>query len=678
MVQTTRRAARRGAKSLSRGVPSALSPYLSRLWTLTLLLIVSFTPSLSTPTAVAATQDYEQRRLYRQGIAKLRAGQSISKVKTQLSNYLLAPYLDYHQLNGRISSVNAKQVIAFINEHSDIPASNLLKSRWLRVLGRNRQWQTLLQHYTDGRGAELNCYYLRALYGTGEKEAALAKAADAWIKPDSQPKSCDPLFDVWQDSDHFNEAIVWRRMSLALQHNEVTLARYLLRFFSQKRTEAQRTGNLPSSHTTAEAFYHAHVSPNRITQTDRYLHRSDRYKTIIAHGLSRLSRRSPQKATTAWASYRSWDYWSEAERAELALEVAIGLAEKGEFPAFAQRDGFANRARLTEFAELAVKTQNWPEIIDWIDRLDSPTRNESKWQYWLARALEVTIPNSERSHLTYRSLARQRHYYGFLAAQRLGLPGSMNAQAGINNSLNINKMKNIPALQRSLELRAVGDDINARREWFAELNRLSAQEKVLAAELARENGLLTLAILTANEANARDHLHLRFPVGFEPQFRQAALTTGLPAATLVAVARQESAMNHSAKSHADAYGLMQLLPSTAKLVARRHGLSYTNNLSLYDPGINISLGSNHLAWLISRYKGQTPLAFAAYNAGEHRVDRWIKEAAGMPIDVWIERIPFRETRNYVKNVLAFRHVYAERLGMSLPMLAPAEMQITIP
>jgi soluble lytic murein transglycosylase len=677
MVQTARRfTCRENSSALKRGMRWVL-PASGTLWALLLMLVCS-AASLSVPNVSAAADEYEQRRLYRQGIAKLRAGQSITSVKKQLANYLLAPYLDYHYLNARISAADTQQVIAFINDHSSIPASNLLKSRWLRVLGRNRQWQMLLQHYTDGRGAELNCYYLRALYGTGEKEEALARTADAWIKQDSQPKSCDPLFDVWQASSHFNEAIVWRRLSLALQHNEVTLARYLLRFFSQKRTEAERDAKLPSAHATAEAFYQAHVSPNRISQTNQYLHRSSRYKTIIAHGLSRLTRRSPERAAKAWAAYQSWDFWSKAERAELALEVAIGLAGTGVFPPHAQRDTFSNRARFIEFADLAIKTQNWSEIIDWVDRLDLPTRNEAKWQYWLARALEATVSDSERARLTYRALAEQRHYYGFLAAQRLGLPGQMNAQNGTNNPLTINKLRNNPALERSLELRAVGDDINARREWFAELNRLAPQEQILAAELARENGLLTLAILTANEANARDHLHLRFPIGFEPQFRQAALTTGLPAATLVAVARQESAMNHSAKSHADAHGLMQLLPSTAKLVARRHGLSYSNSLSLFDPGTNISLGSSHLAWLINRYQGQTPLAFAAYNAGEHRVDRWIKQAAGLPMDIWIEQIPFRETRNYVKNVLAFRHVYAERLGMSLPMLAPVETQVAIP
>ena len=117
-------------------------------------------------------------------------------------------------------------------------------------------------------------------------------------------------------------------------------------------------------------------------------------------------------------------------------------------------------------------------------------------------------------------------------------------------------------------------------------------------------------------------------------------------------------MDPKAKSHANARGLMQLLPSTARIVARRARLSQPDETSLYDPATNIALGSYHMAWLIKRYNGQSPLAIAAYNAGGRRVDRWIKEAQDLPMDVWIERIPFKETRNYVKNVLAFKQVYA--------------------
>ena len=616
------------------------------------------------------TSPYVERQEYRKALSALRAGQTSTfrAQKKKLQNYLLAPYLDYYYLNSRISSSSAKAVTDFIASNPNVPAADILKGRWLRSLGKNRQWRTFRTHYDGERSPELNCYYLRALYGTGEKDQALANTANAWIQPDSQPKACDPLFEVWRTTDHFTESVVWQRLSLALQHNEVTLARYLQRYFSDKSP-----GNgLPSSAQTAEAFYQAHVNPQRLSRAQNYRYPTQRFKTIVAHGISRLSRRSPERAAEIWRSYSSWDYLSAAEKAALELEIAIGLAKKGQFPPVADREKLVDATRFTEIADAALKEQNWSESLYWIDQLPPQIKQESKWQYWLARSLEATMPGNERARLTYESLATQRHYYGFLAAQKLGTPGAMNASTPSSNALSINQVKNRDRLRRSLELKAVGDNLNSRREWFAELKELDQTQQILAAELAKQNGLITLAILTANEANARNHLHLRFPIGFEPQFRQASLNTGIPAATLVALARQESAMDHAARSHADAYGLMQLLPSTAKLVARRHGKTFSGTSSLYDPGTNISLGSSHLAWLLKRYNGQIALAFAGYNAGEHRVDRSIKGKSGTPIDVWIETIPFRETRNYVKNVLAFRHVYAERLNTSLPMLTQIE------
>ena len=169
---------------------------------------------------------------------------------------------------------------------------------------------------------------------------------------------------------------------------------------------------------------------------------------------------------------------------------------------------------------------------------------------------------------------------------------------------------------------------------------------------------------------------LRFPLAFNSDFNAAAHKQDVAPALLRAVARQESAYQSDARSSAGARGLMQLMPTTAKLVTKRARLpaAYANQPN--DPKVNIQLGSYHLAWLIERFAGQRPLAIAAYNAGEHRVDRWIKGKTQMPTDVWIETIPFRETRNYVKNVLAFTYVYNQLLNTPASILQLEEQSIT--
>ena len=183
---------------------------------------------------------------------------------------------------------------------------------------------------------------------------------------------------------------------------------------------------------------------------------------------------------------------------------------------------------------------------------------------------------------------------------------------------------------------------------------------------------VTQSIAIANDANLRDDLTLRFPLAYRNVVERVSHATTVPQAFLFAIVRQESAFDPRARSAANARGLMQLLPATAKEVARRARLDSPSEIDLYFPEINVALGGHHLAELLSHYEGQRPLVAAAYNAGRHRVNRWIKHKSGMPMDLWIETIPIRETRNYVKNVLAFTQVYGWLMGNPVPMLQAHE------
>ena len=197
----------------------------------------------------------------------------------------------------------------------------------------------------------------------------------------------------------------------------------------------------------------------------------------------------------------------------------------------------------------------------------------------------------------------------------------------------------------------------------------------MAAYLAKDLGRLILAIRTANETGQRNHLDVRFPIDHRPTFQQTSHATGIPMSILVAFARQESIFNRFARSSADARGVMQMLQSTARHAARQVGLPAPSVTDLYDPTVNIPLGGHHIAFLLKRYDQVLPVAAAAYNAGETRVGRWLRDAEGWPMDVWIETIPFSETRNYVKNVLSFNQVYSQLLGQPRPMLRAHETTV---
>ena len=632
--------------------------------------------ALTASIAVAATANDDRftlRNTYLDAREALSQGRiaTYTKLAKKLDDYPLRPYLDYYRLRDRLSSVSTDQVLDFYRANgNDLPVAKLLYNRWLRLLGQRRQWQTLKSNYEPTSSATVQCYHLRALYGTGEKDLALERATNLWLQPKSQPKACDPLFEVWRASSFFTEDVAWQRLHGAINANERTLARYLTRFFSGSNKRA------------AEAYYRVHVTPSSVAQSKRHSPKTAKMRVVIEHGLRRLTARDAERAAQAWRNYKKSGHFSDQASSRIEQFIAAGLAEENTFPEPEARSSITDPAMLEDIATAAVHTGNWAEAQYWIPRLPADVQAKSQWRYWLARALMMQSELHDSAEAVAREklteLATQRHYYGFMAARLLGVPGRMNIERTPLNGAQLTQLRKHPNIARSVELFAVGDDLNGRREWYRALETLAPAKQLTAAELAYTLGLTALAIRSANIAEARNHLHLRFPVVHEPEFRRASLRSNLPVPLLMAVARQESAMQPNARSSANARGLMQLLPTTAELVARRAGMSKPSADDLHDPGTNIALGSYHLAWLVDRFDGQVPLAVAAYNAGEHRVDRWLKETDGLPMDQWIETIPFTETRNYVKNVLAFRHVYAHKLAVPTPMLGNNEQVVSTP
>ena len=598
---------------------------------------------------------YQQRAEYKAALDYLSAGQTskFRAAQSDLKRYVLAPYLAYYELQSRLSSATATEISRFEQNYGDLPVAGIIYFRWLKRLGSRREWATLLANYRETTNAELNCYRLRALYSTGERERAFAEVGELWMVAKSQPKACDPLFDVWISNGHLTERMVWTRLQLALDANARTLARYLQRFF--KGSTAQ----------LAQTYYNIHITPSNITRTSRYRTDSQYARDVVRHGLVRLSRRDPVAAGKAWKQYRRSNVFAEENILAIETALAVGSARSGSFP---KNPNEVPAQAALPIAEAAIALEDWAQAAYWVDRIGGEDRQQRRWQYWLARSLASSVLHSERAQLTYAALAQERDYYGFLAAEKIGRPVSMNNEALQLAPARINQLRRNPAVARAIELYAVGDMINARREWRDLLPDLNDEDRAAAAVLAESIGWISQSIRIASSDSLRNTLSLRFPLAYPDSFQQVSHTTNVSRSFLQAIARQESAYDPRARSSANARGLMQLMHPTASEVARRVGVAVPTVSELYDPSLNVELAGHHLASLLDRYDQQRPLAAAAYNAGESRVARWTRGRSGMAMDVWIETIPFRETRNYVKNVLAFDQVYSQLLKQPVPML----------
>jgi soluble lytic murein transglycosylase len=326
----------------------------------------------------------------------------------------------------------------------------------------------------------------------------------------------------------------------------------------------------------------------------------------------------------------------------------------------------------------ALLHRQWETALTWIDVLDLETRNSPAWRYWQAYALAELGKDSQAADL-YAQIVEERNYYGFLAADHLQRPYSMNNERKAFDATLLDELKQAPGFVRAHELLLLDMRLDARREWQAAIAGLDKEQLAHAAELARRWGWHDRAIATAANARYWSDLVLRFPLAHRDLIETNADRYDIDPALIYGVVRQESAFMEDAHSRVGAMGLMQLMPATARLTAKAAGLRYPGRNGLLEPDHNIRLGSAYFRRMLDRFDDSPVLAASAYNAGPHRVQRWLPKEETLPADLWLLRIPFKETHGYVQNVLAYAAVFdwrtqrnPTRMSARMPPVSPAD------
>lgn len=629
-----------------------------------------------TPAAIAASdrERETQRQLYKQVKLDLKRSftASFTRHHDSLKTYPLYPYLQYARINHDMTMNSQGDIDYFLHNFKDVPAAKTLRNRWLQLLYKKQRWQLFMSYYTpDSATTAQQCRYHYARFKRGLRDTALRDALSLWTVGKSQPQACDPLFELLTDNDKITEAIAWQRYTLAISNRQFKLARYIERFFT---SQAYRDN---------AAFYRSVDSdPSQVGNYSMLGEDSVENRAIIEHGITHLAKQRATEAMKHWARYRQSHSFDNVAQKRVLPHLVKGL-HKQQYEAAAL--GYLNDNidladhRLLEWQlRILLRGGQWLVLKDWIPTLPQAIREEERWRYWLARAQLMTSDEAaitDAAKTSFRELSRFRSFYGFLASDRVENPYRM-AERPLSPNLNaVNTLANTPAMQRVRELFVQGENYSARREWYAATRRFTNDQWLVAAQLANQNNWFPQAIQAMAAAKYWDDINIRFRQAYRPVFEKQAHNVDLPLTLLFAVSRQESAFAADVTSPAGARGLMQLMPATAKEVARRHKIRYKSRQQLFDPEKNISLGSRYLKDLMSRFDDNRILSIASYNAGPHRVATWQKKTAGkLPYDVWIETIPFNETRQYVQNVLAYTLIFAHHLDLKQPLLTPTEKQ----
>lgn len=630
---------------------------LSRLSPARLLLVTAWL--LAATIAQAAEPSAAQRTAFKQAYAAAQqGGDSWQSLAAGLRDYPLYPYLQEAALEHDIRQLDRAPVEAYLQQYPDwIPAADLRRA-FLLELARRQDWNNFLALYQPGLGDTLSCDALQARLASGGALDFDKDLATLWAKP-SLPDACDPVLNAAHDQGLLTSARLWTRIDRAADAGQAgTIANLANWLSADDRVTAQRLALAlrdPAGALTTAADW-PDTSRNRQAAT---------------LALTRLARRQSTSADTAWQQLQTHFSFSEPQRGQILYALALfhatdfddgALARLIALPAAAQTDASREwRVRVT------LAQQNWSAVLAAIDAMPASQQQDGEWQYFHARALTALGRNDEaRQQLSAQ--AGKTTFFGFLAADKLDLPYAICPLTLAADPQREQALLANPGLLRAFELYAVDLPKLARREWARALQDTDPVTLQVASDLANRRGWYDRAVFTLSSGDALRLYNLRFPLasqdGVVPQAEQA----GIEPVWAYGILRAESAWMSDARSGADARGLMQLLPGTAALVAKRNGLNWSGGDTLYDPATNIVLGTRYLAQMAERFNGSPWLASAAYNAGPNRVDQWLAARGTLTPDLFVATIPFKETREYVARVMAFSVIYDWRLhGTAVPL-----------
>lgn len=566
-----------------------------------------------------------------------------------LQGHLLEPVARYWLLSRTLTKAEPDAIEAYLQEAADSHLSDRLRADWLRELARREDWDRYRNEYPRliDVTSEHRCYRWQAALAKGE---ALGREARAlWFAGKDLPASCDPVFQHLASTGQLTEADTWARLRLALEQNSQGLARHLIRQLGFE-VEAKTVSEMSEQ---PRKWADQAFSEDRVTRELQYF------------ALFRLARSDVDAALAAWEARRA--NVSAAEQAYVWRLLAYAGALKHDPRAsvwyrLSESYEWRDDQRAWQ-ARLALRAGDWSTVQRAIQQMSAGGRAERAWQYWQARAYQELRRSPTEASRLLAQLSVEDDYYGLLARERLGPVLASQEQSYRVNEADLERAQRNTALLRALRLYEFGLRTEAAREFSWSLRGADDRMLLAAAELASQAGWYDRAIYAADRTKSLHDRNLRYLSPYREVTKGYAEELGLDEAWVFGLIRQESRFVTGARSSVGAGGLMQLMPGTAQWVANRLKIRYHAGV-VNEVGTNVRLGTYYLRHILDKLGGNPVLATAGYNAGPNRARDWQLPDSTLEAAIYVESIPFGETRDYVKKVMANAVNYAQVFGQS--------------
>ncbi len=598
----------------------------------------------------------------------------LAQAAARLSDHPLMPYIEYWQLLGRIRSGDPKtaaDVDQFMRRYADTFIADRLRFDGALVLASRGDYQAFereaaqLAWWTDD--AQFRCYLALSKYrrATPKQAEALAREARQLLAntANAAGEGCIALTEALLTD---NRISVWDRVRALVEQNQLDVAKRI-------GARALDTGGHPVDQKLLmqaidrpAAFLTAHE--RRLTEVQREL-------AIVA--VVRLARDNPQDAAEYAGALNLlltpeqrgivWGRIGHMAALRLMREANDWYRRGGE-----QVGIGPDAARVDEVLEWqarsALRANDWKTVKTVIDRMPTTLRDDPTWIYWHARALRQTGRPTEAQE-QFGRIAQQFHFYGQLAAEELGQPIALPPRAEAPTAEEVAPFQSNVGFMRAFKFYELGMRVEGNREWNWQMRGLNDRQLLAAAEFARKRGVLDRMISTSDRTKTEFDFSQRFPAPFRDSLVQYSAPLGLDENWIYGLIRQESRFITDARSSVGASGLMQLMPSTARYVAKRLNVANFTAARVNELEVNLQLGTGYLKMVLDDLDGSAILATAAYNAGPGRPRAW-RSSLVRPVEgaVFAETIPFSETRDYVKKVMSNSVYYSALFDNKSPSL----------
>ena len=564
-------------------------------------------------------------------------------LSSRLPNYVLAPYVDYYRIKPRLREAGADEIRALLQRHQGTAVADRLRTDWLLELGRARDWTNFdreLAQAARSDDLQVRCYALLARAARGER--VIDEARTLLVNPPAYGEGCAALMAQLAQAGLLTEAELLAQLRLAGEMGATGPSRRIALLLGASDTRAAQAVDMPA------------VAMARGIGASRAEHE------IYLVALGRMARTSLKLATVALDKNSSKFMPDERAIGWATVALAASIALVPEAAEYWRR---AEGAPLTNFqrewkARIALRHGDWRQVAATIDAMPAPLRDESGWVYWLGRAY-ANQGRREDAEALYRHIATPANFYGQLAMEELGQlvttpPGALPATPD-----EVNQVAQLPALRQAMKFYDLRLRAEGNREWNWATRGLSERQLLAAAEYARRHDLLDRMVETSLRTRTELDYNQRFPAPHNEILQPTAKNLSLDTAWVYGLIRQESRFISDARSGVGASGLMQVMPATGKWVAAKIGLADFVHGMLSDLRTNITLGANYMNMVLENNGGSQVLATAAYNAGPARSRTW-RGLLEQPMEgaVFVETIPFSETRTYVRNVMSNATNYA--------------------